>query len=440
MSTSALRRRYLATLGLSSGLAAACTGSGPATPEPTATAVGTETSTVTMTAPATSETVAPIGTSVASVTASSAAPTATASVATLPRAYWTPFEPKVTSTVPKVVAPLPSCPHGEFCIAEADAKGDTMAAAPFGKCAVSVDDPTRAGGAGPSKRADFAAELTKRERANTTHKGACCYSWVIPCPGGRPLLVDGMPRLAPAKEIASNHRVVSKQEAQLSACFARLSPEHRAFLAEHYTREARYEHASVAAFSRVSLSLLAHGAPGELVAETHRAAIDEVAHAERMFLIASAALGYEIGPGSLDLAGALGGGTSLADLASEALREGAFGELAAAMVLREEAAVAPEPVRALVSATADDEERHVELAWRTVAWALERGGNAVREQLLADRAAIFREVSELSRGAVERPTWVLDTGDRHDIRRRAGLEVVLPCLDALLAASPPGMA
>jgi len=440
MSTSALRRRYLATLGLSSGLAAACTGSAPATPEDTATATASDTATAVSTAPTSNEPVEPTATAVVNTAASSGAPSGSAAASVSPKAFWVPSDPKDKGPAPKVGPSLPSCPHGELCMTEADAKGEGSAAPPFGKCAASVDDPTRAGASGPSKRVEFAAELTRRERASTKHKDACCYAWFIPCPGGRPLLVDGTPRLAPAEAVAHHGGAGSEQERALAECFARLAPELRAFLAEHYTQEGRYEHASVAAFSRVSLSLLAQGAPAELVAESHRAAIDEIAHSERMFLVASAALGRGVGPGALDVSGAIGGDSSLADLASEALREGAFGELAAAMVLREEAAAAPEPVGAMLSATAEDEERHVELAWRTVAWALRRGGQAVRERLVADRAELALEAASLKGGGEGRYGWVLASGSRQEIRRRACLEVLLPCLDALLAASPEALA
>ena len=49
----------------------------------------------------------------------------------------------------------------------------------------------------------------------------------------------------------------------------------RRAIAQHWTRAAQMEHASVAAFSRFSLQLLAVGAPPSLLEDAHRAALDE---------------------------------------------------------------------------------------------------------------------------------------------------------------------
>src|SRR6185369_6465721 len=62
-------------------------------------------------------------------------------------------------------------------------------------------------------------------------------------------------------------------EADLPAA-AHLSPEVRGALANLWTESARAEHASVPAFSRLSLSLVALGAPAHLVEAAHRAALE----------------------------------------------------------------------------------------------------------------------------------------------------------------------
>ena len=46
--------------------------------------------------------------------------------------------------------------------------------------------------------------------------------------------------------------------------------------------------AEIASFARTSLDLLALGAPADLVAETHRAALDEIEHARIAYALASA--------------------------------------------------------------------------------------------------------------------------------------------------------
>jgi hypothetical protein len=55
---------------------------------------------------------------------------------------------------------------------------------------------------------EFEPELTQLERAGV-NKDACCYSWVSPCPGGRPLSVEGAPRLASVATEASRRASVS---------------------------------------------------------------------------------------------------------------------------------------------------------------------------------------------------------------------------------------
>src|SRR6185369_6085591 len=85
---------------------------------------------------------------------------------------------------------------------------------------------------------------------------------------------------------------------------------------------------------------------------------------------------------------------SLAELAAETFADACAGETVAALALREAAAAPCDPiVRDLLSRIADDEERHAELAWRTVAWALTAGGAPVRDALTAAAADVARELA-----------------------------------------------
>src|SRR5262249_34475352 len=80
---------------------------------------------------------------------------------------------------------------------------------------------------------------------------------------------------------------------------ARLASALRAALARLWTENARGEHASVPAFSRLALSLVALGAPARLVEAAHRAALEEIAHARLSFSLAGAYAGAPVGPGPL---------------------------------------------------------------------------------------------------------------------------------------------
>ncbi len=314
-------------------------------------------------------------------------------------------------------------------MAATDTKGSEMSAAPFGDCAKVVADPD--GPAGESRSISLNLEQTKRER--TVKKEACCYSWFIPCPGGRPVTVGGVPRVS--DETGDDHWLGETSESDtwqaLRASMQWPSSDECDALARHYAREAAYEHASIASFARVSLSLLAVGAPPDLVGETHRAALDEIDHASTMYRLGSAFRGEALGPGALDLADAPPPSTRLDEIAREALFEGCVGEVAAALVLREEANRAPNALMArMLDAMAADEERHAELAFRTLAWAVAQSpaivGAAIETALgqLVDEST--RHIpAETTRAALP---FVTTAVERASLRQRAIAEVTLPCL------------
>lgn len=176
--------------------------------------------------------------------------------------------------------------------------------------------------------------------------GKCCYHFKEPCYGGRPFLVGGQQR--------STH-VVGRESVAAEA--------HNPWLSD-----ARAEHASVAAFARLSLQLLSLGAPGELVYEAQLASLDELRHADLFFELASRHAGAALRPGIVDVRGALDD-LSLAGLIESNLREGCIGETMAAEHLRIRAACVSEPaLRAALLRVAEDETRHAELAFRILAW------------------------------------------------------------------------
>jgi hypothetical protein len=188
----------------------------------------------------------------------------------------------------------------------------------------------------------------------------------------------------------------------------------RAAQAAHWTKLGQMEHASIAAFARFQLQLLALGAPADLVQACTQALIDETAHTQLCFALASAYAGKSVGPGPLDVAHSLDV-ASLADIVELVIAEGCFGETSAALEALESADSVADPVVAGVYRTiAADEERHAELAFRFVRWAIERGGQDVR-----DRVA-----------------YAIQTAPSASLGARA---VTVPCLQALLAAQPPAV-
>jgi hypothetical protein len=157
----------------------------------------------------------------------------------------------------------------------------------------------------------------------------------------------------------------------------------RARLAAEWEADAKTEHASIAAFARLALDLMAVGAPPHLLEACLGAALDEVRHATRAYSLASAYEGSHRGPGAIPEVATTPGG--LARLAMETVVDGCLGEGLAAACAQEAAAEAMDPVvKAHLSAVARDEARHAELAWAVLAFCLERGGAPVR--LATERA------------------------------------------------------
>jgi hypothetical protein len=198
---------------------------------------------------------------------------------------------------------------------------------------------------------------------------------------GRPFLVAEQPRLPPVAERADWCDTARPR-------VDHLTPSERAELAQHWTKLGQMEHASIAAFARFSLQLLALGAPPDLVEACTRALADETAHAKLCFGIASAYAARAIGPGPLDVANSLDV-TSLADIVDLVILEGCIGETTAALEALESAETATDPViRHAYARIAADEQRHAELAFRFVQWAVESGGPDIEAHVAAALALL----------------------------------------------------
>jgi hypothetical protein len=204
------------------------------------------------------------------------------------------------------------------------------------------------------------------------------------CAVGRPFLVDEVARMAGVAGRSDwLHQPLRPNLLGLDATV-------RERLARDWLHAARLEHASIAAFSRFLLELLAFGAPADLVARTIQAMEDERRHTELCFALASAYAGLPLGPGELDLEGALPA-PSLEHSLVTAIREGCVGETVAALEAAELGERVADPVLASVLASiAADEERHAELAFQFVKWAILRGDERTR-------AVVENEIEEVRR-------------------------------------------
>ncbi len=105
---------------------------------------------------------------------------------------------------------------------------------------------------------------------------------------------------------------------------------------------------------------------------------DERRHTELCFALASAYAGLPLGPGELDLEGALPA-PSLEHSLRTAIREGCVGETVAALEAAELGERVADPtLQSVLARIAADEKRHAELAFQFVKWALLRGDERAR--------------------------------------------------------------
>lgn len=164
---------------------------------------------------------------------------------------------------------------------------------------------------------------------------------------------------------------------------ARPIEQHQREFADAWALSARVEHASIASFSNLALRLIVVGAPPDLIAGAHRAALDEIEHARIAFAFAAAYGETSVGPAPFEEAARLRADGGLAALALETFVDGCIGETIAAVEAGVAASRATDPVIAsALTAIAEDETRHAELAWSILAWCA-RSSRSVLDPLRA---------------------------------------------------------
>lgn len=267
----------------------------------------------------------------------------------------------------------------------------------------------------------------------------CCHLLDRSLPTcGRPFVVDDAARSAPVGATGAwADPAVASAPHGLSAELARE-------IGLEWLADARLEHASVAAFAAFSLSLLAVGAPAELLAACQSAGLDEIEHARACFALASRFTGATFGPGPLPLAGF----EPVTDLETLVLRtwlDGCVEETIAALAAAAQLAEARDgAVRAALARIAADEARHAELAWSFLAWALSSGGPELRRTLLAARDRL--DASGIGSPPASPPRAEAALAERHahgrlsagelrQLRADGWRDVIRPALDVLLEST-----
>lgn len=266
--------------------------------------------------------------------------------------------------------------------------------------------------------------------------------WCAPfsCAIGRPFAVEGSWRTA-GSALRSDWRDAGADVVDVD--LAGLSAAERTALGQWWQQAGAMEHASVASFARLTLELMAVGAPPDLLARSQQAGLDEVRHAERCYALASRYLAVPVGPGQLAIGGALRQPV-LAEIAAAAAAEGCVWETAAALEARVASATAGDPVLARwLGQIADDEANHAELAWDLVRWALQAGrDDAERAAVRSAVAAAFDQASAALLGdeaaldgaaAADLPQGqgVLGAAEQRRLRLHALQQVIAPARERL---------
>jgi len=253
------------------------------------------------------------------------------------------------------------------------------------------------------------------------------------CAVGRPLLVEGTPRTS-APEVGRRDWIAPEDIApQLPKSAAR-----RGALAAYWREVAALEHASVASFARFSLQLMSLGAPAELLADAQAAAADEVEHARLAYALASAYGGAPVGPGPLALDG-VAMALDLDGIVTSLVEEACIGETLGVAEALASADLTSDPVvREICQRIAIDEQRHAELAWRTLQWIVENFD--VRPTVVA---AYERAVTQILETGAQAPEGSpvdgelrhpdLDPRSQAEVRVAALEQLVTPAMQAILA-------
>jgi hypothetical protein len=169
-------------------------------------------------------------------------------------------------------------------------------------------------------------------------------------------------------------------------------------LADQWRENGKTEHASVAAFARLTLDLMALGAPPALIAGANQDSLDEIRHAELCFSLAAALDGRRSSPAPFPEAQRVATlprtrPLALASLAVSSLVDGALHEGVSARIIAQLAKRCGVPaIREMLLSIAADEGRHSAHGWAVVEWCLEQGGTGVGEALLGALRALPPQV------------------------------------------------
>ena len=166
---------------------------------------------------------------------------------------------------------------------------------------------------------------------------------------------------------------------ELARAASELSPALRQRLAHEWACAGQAQHASTAAYGRFALELLASDAPRGLVTGVHRAALDEIRHAQRYFDLASIYERATVVAQPVVLDAHTLSRLDLQRAVYTAVIDGCVGETLAAVEAAHASSLSQwRTLRALLATIAHEESAHASLAFRFISWAIDKHGSSLR--------------------------------------------------------------
>jgi hypothetical protein len=225
-----------------------------------------------------------------------------------------------------------------------------------------------------------------------------------------------------------------------STADALTAPE-RSRLAETWRRRAAAEYLAVSTFSVLAIDLVAAGAPADILSHCVRAQLDEIRHAELAIRMVEIYGGKRIEPPA--------GMSSLPDkpesdklqqAAANTLLVSCVSETYATTVLTATRDLTTDPVaHAVLTSIYSDEIMHARLGWAYLRYAIEKGGQGVRDAAAAMVPRALRGVANVIER--ERPVGevteavrkhgLMTPAEERVIYSRCVAEVLVPGFEAL---------
>lgn len=197
---------------------------------------------------------------------------------------------------------------------------------------------------------------------------------------GRPLRIQGEP--VQAEVLLGEEGSWARGQHPDTSC---LDEATRKALAALWLNDARGEHASIPAFSRISWQLAMLGAPPQLLEWAHRAALEEINHARLCFALAEGYGGcsYSVQPVAAMLEGGIDFSNDPIDtmiketIFDGCLIEGFFANIACAAVRQCQEAATLTALKQI----ADEEKSHAAFSWALLEWLLQQHPHQVKPQI-----------------------------------------------------------